>query len=73
MYNQTRGLEIISTSEQNEYYCFTSMGKMLDKYALSFGDEVKYSYSQMDENLSTQKLSYSYMETYKGEIEIEKI
>ena len=70
MYNQTRGLDSGSIDEKKEYYCFTDVGKMLDKYALSFGDESKYSYSQMDENLSTQKLDYSYMETYKGESEI---
>lgn len=70
MYNQTRGLDSGSIDEKKEYYCFTDVGKMLDKYALSFGDESKYSYSQMDENLSTQKLAYSYMETYKGESEI---
>jgi hypothetical protein len=69
MYNQTRGLDGDSIDEKKEYYCFTDVGKMLDKYALSFGDESKYSYSQIDESFSNQKLSYSYMETYKGEVE----
>lgn len=46
---------------------------MIDKYALSFGDESRYRYGDKDESLSSQKLSYSYMETYKGEIEWENI
>ena len=63
MYNQTRGLDSSSIDEKKEYYCFTDVGKILDKYALSFGDESKYSYRQMDETLSMQKLSYSYLES----------
>ena len=73
MYNQTRGLDSDSIDEKKEYYCFTAAGKMLDKYALSFGDESKYCYGDRDESLSSQKLSYSYMETYKGEIEWENM
>ena len=70
MYNQTRGLDSSSNDEKKEYYCFTDVGKMLDKYALSFGDERKYSYGQVDKNLASQKLVYSYIDTYDGEIEI---
>ena len=70
MYNQTRGLDSRSNDEKKEYYCFTDVGKMLDKYALSFGDERKYSYGQVDKNLASQKLVYFYIETYDGEIEI---
>ena len=63
MYNQTRGLDSDSIDTKKEYYCFTDVGKMLDKYALSFGDESRYSYCKMDEDLSKQKLSYSYLES----------
>jgi len=63
MYNQTRGLDSDSIDAKKEYYCFTDVGKMLDKYALSFGDESRYSYCKMDEDLSKQKLSYSYLES----------
>ena len=70
MYNQTRGLDSASSDEEKEYYCFTKVGRMLDKYALSFRDESKYRYSDREEELSKQKLSYSYMKTYKGEVTI---
>ncbi|MBQ2945829.1 MAG: hypothetical protein IJD95_04615 [Clostridia bacterium] len=70
MYNQTRGLDGDSIDEKKEYYCFTDVGKMLDKYALSYGDESKYSYTQADRELANQKLSYSYIETYNGEVTI---
>ena len=70
MYNQTRGLDSDSSDEEKDYYCFTQMGKMLDKYALSFRDESKYRYSGREEELSKQKLSYSYIKTYKGEVTI---
>lgn len=69
MYNQTRGLDSQSSAEQKEYYCFTRVGEMLDKYALSFGDESKYKYSSKDEPLINQKLGYSYIEIYNGEYE----
>lgn len=61
MYNQSRGLDGNSIDEEKEYYCFTDVGKMLDKYALSFGDETKYCYNQKEKKLETQKLSYSYL------------
>lgn len=67
MYNQTRGLDSNSIDENKEYYCFTDVGRMLDKYSLSFGDESKYRYDQADAELSNQKLSYSYLGIYKGE------
>ena len=56
MYNMTRGFE-----EDKEYYAFTQMGKMIDKYALSFAEEGKYQYTRNDTPLSEQKLSYSYI------------
>ena len=56
MYNMTRGFE-----EGKEYYTFTQMGKMIDKYALSFAEEGKYQYTRNDTPLSEQKLSYSYI------------
>ena len=70
MYNQTRGLDSDSSNEEREYYCFTKVGKMLDKYALSFGDESKYSYREKDEELSKQKLLYSYMKEWDGSVTI---
>lgn len=70
MYNQTRGLDSDSSNEEREYYCFTKVGKMLDKYALSYCDESKYSYRERDEELSTQKLSYSYMKEWDGSFTI---
>ena len=72
MYNQTRGLDSKSITEQKEYYCFTKLGEMLDKFALSFGDENKYDYKGKDEPLINQKLDYSYISVYKGEYEVNK-
>lgn len=57
MYNMTRGF----SGDEKEYYAFTQMGKMIDKYALSFGNEEKYHYDVKDIPLSKQKLSYTYM------------
>ena len=62
MYNQTRGMDEKSMKEHTEYYSFTKMGEMLDKYSLSFGDDNKYNYSSNDEHLSNQKLEYSYFD-----------
>lgn len=62
MYNQTRGMDEKSMKEHTEYYSFTKMGEMLDKYSLSFGDDNKYNYSLNDEHLSNQKLEYSYFD-----------
>lgn len=53
MYNKTRG-----ANGGKEIYCFTDMGRMLDKYALSYGNTDKYSYIDKDSELSSQKLSY---------------
>jgi hypothetical protein len=57
MYNMTLGFE-----EDKEYYAFTQMGKMIDKYALSFAEEGKYQYNRSDTPLAEQKLSYSYIQ-----------
>lgn len=54
MYDQSRGTGKADT----ERYSFTKMGRMLDKYALSFADESKYSYKNVDSELCTQTLSY---------------
>ena len=69
MYNQTRGLDSQSRTEQKEYYCFTKIGEMLDKYALSFGDEKKYKYNLKDEPLINQKLEYARIPAWNGEYE----
>ena len=53
----TRGFE-----EGKEYYTFTQMGKMIDKYALSFAEEGKYQYTKNDTPLAEQKLSYTYLQ-----------
>ena len=70
MYNQTRGLDSDSSNEEKDFYCFTEVGKMLDKYALSFCDKSKYSYGEKDEELSKQRLSYSYIKTWDGSLTI---
>ena len=67
MYNRSRGFASDESDAEKEFYCFTQMGKMLDKYALSFGDENKYTYSAKDPELSEQKLSYTYMKN--GDLE----
>lgn len=61
MYNMSRGFAENEDDADKEYYAFTLMGKMIDKYALSFGDESKYQYSQKDLSLSEQKLTYTHM------------
>lgn len=60
MYNMSRGFAENEDDAEKEYYAFTQMGKMLDKYALSFA-EGKYTYSKKDSPLSEQKLSYTYL------------
>ena len=62
MYNMSRGFSATEEDSGKEYYCFTEVGKMLDKYALSFGDEEKYSYREIDAQLSEQKLTYTHMQ-----------
>lgn len=61
MYNMSRGFSENEEDADKEYYVFTQMGKMLDKYALSYGDEEKYHYNLKDEPLSEQKLSYTHL------------
>lgn len=61
MYDQSRG----SGKSDAERYSFTEMGKMLDKYALSFADESKYTYQNKDAALCTQVLSYGSKRTSK--------
>ena len=61
MYNMSRGFAENEEDSGKEYYAFTQMGKMIDKYALSFGDENKYHYSVKDSPLAEQKLSYTQM------------
>ena len=61
MYNMTRGFE-----EDKEYYAFTQMGKMIDKYAFSFAEEGKYQYTRNDTPLAEQKLSYTYLQHAEG-------
>lgn len=72
MYNQTRGIDSESSDEEKDYYCFTDMGKKLYKYALSYPDFAKYRYNEEEDDLSKQKLSYSYIKTYKGDVSIKE-
>lgn len=62
MYNKSRGFRSGVENEQKEIYCFTSMGKMLDKYALNYGNEERYSYKEKDPELVTQTLEYDRLE-----------
>lgn len=61
MYNMSRGFAEDEKDANKEYYAFTLMGKMIDKYALSFGEEDKYQYTQKDLPLAEQRLSYTYL------------
>ena len=68
MYNRTRG---IAEGDENglirDKYCFTEIGKMLDKYALSYGAEDRYRYNtQHEKPLEDQKLDYKYLESAEG-------
>lgn len=67
MYNMSRGFAADENDMGKEYYRFTELGKMLDKYALSFGDEEKYSYRERDAELANQKLAYTYMKNAEWE------
>ena len=53
-------------SYKSHTYSFSEMGRMLDKYAISFGIESKYSYRIKDEQLAKQKLSYGYLGLFNG-------
>lgn len=66
MYNISRGFSTISGDAEKDYYCFTEVGKMLDKYALCYGDESKYSYKTKDAQLSKQKLTHEYIRSIEG-------
>ena len=61
MYNMSRGFAENEEDADKEYYAFTLMGKMIDKYALSFGEEGKYHYDQKDLSLAEQKLTYTHL------------
>lgn len=61
MYNMSRGFAENDDDANKEYYAFTLMGKMIDKYALSFGEEGKYQYIKKDLPLAEQKLSYTHL------------
>jgi hypothetical protein len=63
----SRGFAADENDMGKEYYRFTELGKMLDKYALSFGDEKKYSYRERDAELANQKLAYTYMKNAEWE------
>ncbi|MFR9191964.1 MAG: hypothetical protein ACLVLG_02500 [Anaerovoracaceae bacterium] len=65
MYNKTRGFSTDKNGKGQELYCFTEMGRMLDKYALSYGDTEKYNYEEKAENLSEQTLEYEKPESSK--------
>ena len=67
MYNMTRGFSESKEDEGKEYYAFTQMGKMLDKYALSFAEEGKYRYHRNDKPLAEQKLSYTHLKNAEWE------
>ena len=67
MYNMSRGFAENEEDAGKEYYAFTQMGKMIDKYALSFGDEEKYHYSVKDSPLAEQKLSYTQIKNAEWE------
>lgn len=59
MYNKSRGFSVDEDDMMKEWYAFTPMGKMLDKYALSYGNEEKYHYNTEDKSLAEQKLEYN--------------
>lgn len=59
MYNSSRGFAENEADMGIDFYRFTDLGKMMDKYALDFGNEEKYTYRDKDAELSEQKLSYT--------------
>ena len=59
MYNKSRGFSEGEDDVEKEFYGFTEMGKMLDKYALNYGNEERYSYGEPDAALSELKLTYN--------------
>lgn len=65
MYNMSRGLAENEDDATKDYYAFTLLGRMIDKYALSFGEEGKYKYNKKDPPLSEQKLLYNHHENLK--------
>ena len=52
------------SSYKTHSYSFSEMGKMLDKYAISFGDDSKYSYSGANETLLNQRIAHGYLGFY---------
>lgn len=52
MYNFSQGFSESEEDSNINFYMFTDLGKMLDKYALDFGNEEKYSYKEKDSDLS---------------------
>ena len=65
MYNRSRGFSDSESDAEKEFYSFTQMGKMLDKYALNFGNEERYNYKEVDASLSEQKLTYNQNKSIK--------
>lgn len=59
MYNKSRGFVEDDEEAEENYYCFTDMGKMIDKYALNYGNEERYKYGEPDAALAKQKLVYT--------------
>ena len=59
MYNKSRGFSENDDDAEIEFYCFTQMGKMLDKYALNYRNTDRYQYKEPDSSLAEQKLTYN--------------
>lgn len=59
MYNKSRGFSENDDDVEIEFYCFTQMGKMLDKYALNYKNTDRYQYEEPDSSLAEQKLTYN--------------
>lgn len=59
MYNKSRGFSENDDDVEIEFYCFTQMGKMLDKYALNYRNTDRYQYDKPDSSLAEQKLTYN--------------
>lgn len=59
MYNKSRGFSENDDDVEIEFYCFTQMGKMLDKYALNYRNTDRYQYEEPDSSLAEQKLTYN--------------
>ena len=55
MYNKSRGFSENDDDVEIEFYCFTQMGKMLDKYALNYRNTDRYQYEEPDSSLAEQK------------------